>query len=106
MTSRIRVDKLTPDDAATSLLNDNPALLPRLTALLDPSTPIIVQHALVGLLRNLAIPVANKPKLGNAGILPRLVAMEPWDAQRDMLGSIQGGAVGIVKQLVRDGEWK
>lgn len=79
-------------------------LLPRLTALLDPSTPAIVQHALVGLLRNLAIPGPNKRKLGNAGVLPRLLAMGPWAAERDMLGSVQGGAVGIVKQLVRDGE--
>lgn len=85
-------------------MDANPSLLSRLTALLDPSTPIIVQHALVGLLRNLAIPVANKRKLGDAGVIPRLVAMEPWSEQRDMLGSIEGGAVGIVKQLVRDGE--
>ncbi len=83
----------------------NPSLLPRLTALLDPSTPVIVQHALVGLLRNLAIPEPNKRKLGNAGCLPRLLAMGPWAAERDMLGSVQGGAVGIVKQLVRDGEY-
>ncbi|CAK9787038.1 hypothetical protein CC85DRAFT_303950 [Cutaneotrichosporon oleaginosum] len=90
------------DASATSILEDNPALLPRLTALLDPSTPVIVQHALVGLLRNLAIPQPNKRKLGDAGVLPRLLAMEPWAAERDMLGSVQGGAVGIVKQLVRN----
>jgi hypothetical protein len=67
---------------------------------------VIVQHALVGLLRNLAIPEPNKRKLGNAGVLPRLLTMGPWAAERDMLGSVQGGAVGIVKQLVRDGEYE
>ncbi|BEJ07091.1 hypothetical protein CcaverHIS641_0403600 [Cutaneotrichosporon cavernicola] len=90
------------DAAATSILTSNPALLQRLTALLDPSTPVLVQHALVGLLRNLSIPGPNKRKLGDAGVLSRLLAMGPWAPERDMLGSVQGGAVGIVKQLVRD----
>jgi len=70
------------------------------------STPMLVQHALIGLLRNLSIPEANKKPLGDADVIEKLVAMDPWAESRDVLGSVQGGAVGVIKNLVREGEHK
>jgi hypothetical protein len=71
---------------------------------MQPATPVLVQHALIGLLRNVSIPDANKAPLGDAGVIEKLLAMEPWADTRDVLGSIQGGAVGVVKNLVRERE--
>ncbi|KAL7420827.1 hypothetical protein Q5752_004780 [Cryptotrichosporon argae] len=76
-----------------------PALLPRLQPWLDPATPVLAQHALVGLLRNLAIPPPNKAVLGRAGVIEALAAMEVWGERTDITGSVQGGAVGVVKNL-------
>lgn len=88
---------LTPDANAVKLLDD---LLPTLDAMLLPESPIIVQHALVGLLRNLSIPSGNKTAL--SAVTPKLVKMGVWDKERDMVGSVQGGAIGVVKNLCRE----
>jgi hypothetical protein len=66
-----------------------------------PESDVLVQHGLIGLVRNLSIPEVNKALLGDAGVVEKLVVMEPWKESRDVLGSIQGGAIGIIKNLVR-----
>lgn len=70
--------------------------------LLNPKSPLIVQHALLGLLRNLSIPEANRKPLGDAGVVEGVVGLEPWTEQRDVVGAVQGAAIGVVKALVRD----
>lgn len=77
------------------------SLLPLIQPLLVPDTPVMVQHALIGLVRNLSIPTSNKNQLSD--IMPKLLAMGVWNSDRDMLGSIQGGAVGVFKNLCRNG---
>lgn len=46
----------------------------------------------------------NRQKLFDAGVLDRLVEMNVWNADRDRMGSVQGGAIVIAKNLCRDGE--
>lgn len=56
----------------------------------------------VGLLKNLSIPTANKTLLGQIDLIQKLlVDMACLAEERDVVGSIQGGAVGIVKNLCR-----
>ncbi|EKC98916.1 hypothetical protein A1Q2_06670 [Trichosporon asahii var. asahii CBS 8904] len=89
-------------DAASIATLKSPSLLPRLVHLLNPKSPLIVQHALLGLLRNLSIPEANRKPLGDAGVVEGVVGLEPWTEQRDVVGAVQGAAIGVVKALVRD----
>lgn len=70
--------------------------------LLNPKSPLIVQHALLGLLRNLSIPEPNRKPLGEAGVVEGVVNLEPWSEQRDVVGAVQGSAIGVIKALVRD----
>lgn len=111
-----------------SLLSPPLPLLSRILALLSPKTDLKLQHALgqsslpplfpngllathillllrflrpVGLLKNLAIPDLNKPLLGCAGVAELVVGMGCLGSERDNVGSIQGGAVGILKFLVK-----
>ena len=62
------------------------------------------QHAAMGFLRNLSVPVQNKARLGSeeVGLWGALMRAGVWDEGKDMLGSVQGGAVGLVKNLCRD----
>ncbi|KAK4689598.1 hypothetical protein P7C73_g498, partial [Tremellales sp. Uapishka_1] len=60
-----------------------------------------VQHAFVGLLRNLSIPPENKAILGGHKVVDGLVGMGVWKQERDMVGSVQGGAIGVIKNLCR-----
>lgn len=66
--------------------------------------PDQVQHAAMGFLRNLSVPLENKAKLGKreVGIWDGLVQADVWGEGKDVLGSVQGGAVGLVKNLCRD----
>ena len=86
------------DLAAVELV---PRIMDDLVPILKPSTPVNVQHALLGLLRNLSIPAANKELLGE-DVLDGLVGMDPWNTDKDLVGSVQGGAVALVKNLCRD----
>ncbi|KAL1412362.1 hypothetical protein Q8F55_000106 [Vanrija albida] len=90
-------------DAASEALLAEEFVLPSLVALLEPTTPVITQHSLVGLLRNLSIPTKNKRILGDAGVIEGVLKLNPWDEQRDVVGSVQGGAIGVIKNLVREG---
>ena len=64
-------------------------------------TSVLVQHALVGLLKNLSIPAKNKDLLGEANIIAKLAQMGVWQSRSDALGSVQGAGVGIVKNLCK-----
>ncbi|TYJ54029.1 hypothetical protein B9479_005293 [Cryptococcus floricola] len=69
--------------------------------MLRPETPATTQHALVGLLRNLSISVEGQKLLSTLDVGDKLVDMGVWDERRDMLGSVQGGAIGIFKNLCK-----
>lgn len=57
----------------------------------------------VGLLKNLSIPMANKILLGEAGLIQKLlVDMDCLKPERDIVGSVQGGAAGVVKNLCKN----
>lgn len=90
--------RLTSESVCLGLLNEE-SVAPRLVELLVPSSDVKLQHALVGLLKNLAIPKANKAALGKAGVIAGLRDMNAWAKERDLLGSVQGGAIGVVKHL-------
>ncbi len=66
---------------------------------MKPTSPVTVQHAVIGLLRNLSIPQTNKEILGEAGLLDHVVQMGVWKQEKDMVGSVQGGAIALVKSL-------
>lgn len=78
-------------------------LLPQLLPLLRPETSDVVQHGLIGLLRNLSVLESNRQKLFDAGVLDRLIEMKVWSRERERMGSVQGGAIVIAKNLCRDG---
>ncbi|KAL7411517.1 hypothetical protein BDY24DRAFT_133023 [Mrakia frigida] len=84
-----------------ALLAPPSPLLSRILPLLSPKTDLKLQHGLVGLLKNLAIPDANKSILGSARVSELVVEMGCLDKERDNVGSVQGGAVGILKFLAK-----
>ncbi|WVQ94852.1 hypothetical protein IAU59_001935 [Kwoniella sp. CBS 9459] len=86
------------DASAISLL---PAILPTILRFMDPSTKGTTQHSLIGLVKNLSVPAPNKVLLGEEGVIEKLVAMRVFDEERDLLGSVQGGAAGILKNLCK-----
>ncbi|AFR97152.2 hypothetical protein C343_05287 [Cryptococcus neoformans C23] len=90
------------DTVAIEYLVGETTLLPRIKSLLKPDAPATTQHAIVGLLRNLSIPDKNKSVLYEAGVIDDLIGMGVWSENRDMLGSVQGGVVGIFKNLCRN----
>ncbi|WVR09554.1 hypothetical protein IAU60_006623 [Kwoniella sp. DSM 27419] len=79
-----------------------PIVLPAITALLDPSSPATTQHAVIGLVKNLSIPSDNKVLLGEAAVIEKLFDMGVFSTDKDLLGSVQGGAAGIIKNLCRN----
>ena len=95
-------DKLIADTSARRLVAGNDAILNSVVRLLDTSCPITVQHAAIGLLRNLSVLPSNRLDMIEIGVVERLFAMQLWSANHDMLGSVQGGAIGVVKNLCRD----
>ncbi|WWC72170.1 uncharacterized protein I206_106130 [Kwoniella pini CBS 10737] len=54
-----------------------------------------------GLMKNLSVARDNQDVLGKAGVIEKLYEMGVWSEKTDMLGSVQGGAAGIVKNLCR-----
>jgi hypothetical protein len=94
------------DASAIELLSGGSSILPAILQVLRAGTTAQVLHSVVGLLRNLSIPEANKVLLGETDLLDELVELGVWSTEKDMLGSVQGGAVGIVKNLCRSNrEW-
>jgi hypothetical protein len=86
-------------DTAIRLLNGEDSLLPVVIPLLSPDTKVVLQHSVIGLVKNLANPPENKVILGEAGVINRLVKMEVFSDKRDMVGTIQGGSAGLLKLL-------
>ncbi|KAK6909070.1 hypothetical protein I203_103081 [Kwoniella mangroviensis CBS 8507] len=85
-----------------SLLEGDSSLLPVILPLLSPFTPATTQHAVIGLVRNLSVPIETKTILGEAGVVERLAEMQVWSQEKDLLGSVQGGAAVILKNLCRN----
>nr|KIR88185.1 hypothetical protein I308_01245 [Cryptococcus tetragattii IND107] len=95
-------NSITGDTVAIEYLVGETTLLPRIKYLLKPDVAATTQHAVVGLLRNLSIPDQNKSVLYEGGVVDDLMQMGVWSENRDMLGSVQGGVVGIFKNLCRN----
>jgi hypothetical protein len=89
-------------DTGLELLRGEHSLLPVIMPLLSPNTKVTTQHALVGLLKNLAHPSENKVILGDAGVIGRLLEMEVFSDKRDVVGTVQGGSAGLIKLLCLD----
>jgi hypothetical protein len=89
-------------DTGLELLRGEHSLLPVITPLLSPDVKVTTQHALVGLLKNLAHPPENKVILGDAGVIGRLLEMEVFSDKRDVVGTVQGGSAGLIKLLCLD----
>jgi hypothetical protein len=91
--------RLMKGDTAIGLLNGADSLLPVVIPLLSPDTRVVLQHSVIGLVKNLANPTENKAILGEAGVIDRLIKMEVFSDKRDMVGTIQGGSAGLLKLL-------
>jgi len=89
-------------DTGLELLRGQHSLLPVIIPLLSTDTKVTTQHALVGLLKNLAHPPENKVVLGDAGVIGRLLEMEVFSDKRDVVGTVQGGSAGLIKLLCLD----
>jgi hypothetical protein len=89
-------------DTGLELLSGEYSLLPVIMPLLSPGTKVTTQHALIGLLKNLAHPPENKVILGDAGVIGRLLEMEVFSDKRDVVGTVQGGSAGLIKLLCLD----
>nr|XP_019010485.1 uncharacterized protein I206_04954 [Kwoniella pini CBS 10737]OCF49266.1 hypothetical protein I206_04954 [Kwoniella pini CBS 10737] len=89
------------DESAKNLVQGDESLLPKIIPLLSPSTPAMTQHSVIGLMKNLSVARDNQDVLGKAGVIEKLYEMGVWSEKTDMLGSVQGGAAGIVKNLCR-----
>lgn len=104
--ARARPSSPVPEDrsqAATrsrSVDHFPPALHPR-PMLTIRRLALLVLPRSVGLLKNLSIPDANKALLGSAGVAELVVGMGCLASERDNVGSVQGGAVGILKFLAK-----
>ncbi|WVN87554.1 uncharacterized protein L203_102737 [Cryptococcus depauperatus CBS 7841] len=90
------------DDRSAERLLLEDAFLSRLKRLFKLDTPDSTQHALVGVLKNLSIPERNKKILFQSGILDEMVAIGIWSPKKDLLQSVQGGAVVIFKHLCKN----
>lgn len=93
---------LTVADVGVRLLSTENSLLPIITPLLSPDTKVATQHAVIGLLKNLAHPPENKVILGDAGVIGDLLKMEVFSDKRDVVGTVQGGSAGLIKLMCLD----
>lgn len=76
-----------------------------ISTLLKPSSPKRVQHSLLGLLRNLAIPAANVPLLGTP-VIDGILSLRPWESENDEppMETMQRNALHIMRNLSRSPE--
>jgi hypothetical protein len=91
-----------PDSAAVKILSFSIRLIGDIKSSLVRSSSVILQHSVFGLLKNLSIPQSNKTALGDSAVIEAICAMEPWDETKDLVGSLQGAALGTVKNLCRN----
>jgi hypothetical protein len=92
----IMLGNLARSDAACYEFVHRSAVHKPLISILNSTKDTQILHAVLGFLKNLALPAANKEPLGDAdlfGALPRL-----WDL--DTLPQIQYSAVSLARQLV------
>lgn len=90
------------DKTAVGLLGEYEMVSQSISALTTTPQPILVQHAVLGLLRNLSVPMANKAIIQSRGFLANIMTMAPWQEKFDVAKSIQASGVAIVKNLCRD----
>lgn len=88
------VEALSKDEEFVKALKE---LLARASSIDDAG----VRHGLIGLLKNLCLPRYFKDSLGQS-ILMALLGMDVWAAGSAMLGTVQGGAVVVVRLLCRN----
>jgi len=93
--------ELTADATTVALLSGNEHLLNTILRLLQGERPVLLQHALYGMLKNLSVPNINKERLGDAGVLDLVLDRQPWQKEMDSVESVQGSAIGAVKNLCR-----
>jgi len=86
------------DATAERLATGDTSILPIVLPLLSSPDPK-VQHAVVGLLSNLSVSVRNRARLGEQDVALKLVQSGVWQPKMDMLGSVQGGAVRVIRLL-------
>lgn len=87
------------DDAKSHALLVSPSKLPeRLASLLNSSPRPAVQHALVGLIRNLTVNKANRALLGTK-VVDGILSLDPWQPARDSLDRLQRDAMIALSNL-------
>ncbi|GMK54027.1 hypothetical protein CspeluHIS016_0106130 [Cutaneotrichosporon spelunceum] len=90
------------DDTKSHALLAPPSDLPkRLVNLLKSSPTATVQHALVGLIRNLTVNPANRPLLGE-GVVDGVLSLDPFQPARDPLDRLQLDAMIALSNLSTD----
>ena len=87
------------DDYCIALVAPPTSIVPELVPFITPATDMKVKHGVLGLLKHLAQPAANKSVLGDAGVLEALSASNVWDSESDRAEAVQASAVGIAKHL-------
>ncbi|CCO33297.1 hypothetical protein BN14_07371 [Rhizoctonia solani AG-1 IB] len=87
------------DDYCVALVAPPSSIVPDLVPFITPATDMKVKHGVLGLLKHLAQPVANKMVLGDAGVLEALSTSGVWDSESDRAEAVQASAVGIAKHL-------
>ncbi|CDZ96875.1 Rho/Rac GTPase guanine nucleotide exchange factor smgGDS/Vimar [Phaffia rhodozyma] len=90
------------DARCASLLEPSSSILPSILPLMVSTTDIKIQHGLVGLLKNLAVCDQNKSILGEAGVIEQIIQMKCLQPERDTVSSVQGGAIGVLKNLAKN----
>lgn len=94
------------DATAIALMAEDRILRRAILTFANSEQPVLVQHAVLGLLRNLAIPASNKELMLELGIVEQLSKMRPWQEKMDIAKAVQANGVGVVKNLCRGcGEW-
>ncbi|KAG9286825.1 hypothetical protein G9A89_012375 [Geosiphon pyriformis] len=83
------------DAHCIKLVQEFNVVKPLIQALTSSAKNFKIQHAVVGLLKNLAIPVSNKAPIGSMGVIELVSPL----LSQDTIQPIQVGVVGILKHL-------
>lgn len=75
------------------------AIAPDLVSLLDSDLDVKVKHGVIGLLRNLSTPPANRPILGQAGVIAKLSAAQIFGDKGDVAEIVQISGINLTKHL-------
>lgn len=92
----LALGNLVRDNARSEAIGQTPGLLGNVVLYLK-SNDVKQAHAALGLLKNLAIPSANKAPIAESGVVPLLMPF--LKHERDMIQPLQYAVVGLLKQL-------